>query len=342
LEEAAAETTTEVSLDGEVKKRPAADGEVKKQPGALADGDAKKRPAAAPAAPTSFIGYDPDRQLAFRTLPGGRKPIKEWAVSWKLPTEKPDDDDAMLAVFGDESTREVHAYTVADFKAHAAVKGQTKKGSLWSGTAPGGEGLTLAHRSDRHPLLSLKQGGKQILQIRLDALSKIELADEKFDTEAALIALMVSIAEKYAMKQLLRTELEGTRNEALKALGHSKRKTVNKRPAAAIEASANTSVGPDASSTEAKIPKKAAAKSSPKAAAKPAAKPQIEKKVAAKSSSPKAAAKSSPKIEKKVAAKSSPKIVDKAAAKSSPLIQKPAPCFSMGPPPCSVFDMEQR
>jgi hypothetical protein len=294
-----------------------------------------KRPAAAPA--ISFIGFDPDRRLAFRTLPTGRKHNKEWALSWQLPGEKPDDDDAMLAVFGDGSTREVQGYTVADFQAHALVKDQTRKGPLWSGKAPGGESLALAHRADRHPLLSLKQDGKQILQIRLDALSCIELTDEKLDTEAALIAIMISIAEKYASKQLLRTELEGTRNEAVKALGNSKKKTVHKRPAGAMEAAVSTSPP---------IEKKVAAKSSPPIEKKAAAKssPQIEKKAAAKSSpkiEKKAAAKSSPQIEKKVAAKSLSKSEKKVAAKSVSKSEKPALCFSMGPPPCSVFDMEQ-
>jgi hypothetical protein len=259
-------------------------------------------------------------------LPTGRKQNKEWAVSWQLPIgEVADDDDAMLAVFGDGSTREVQTYTVADFRAHAAVKDQSKRAVLWSGSAPDGAGLTLAHRADRHPLLSLKEGGKQILQIRLDALSGIELADEKLDTEAALIALMVGIAEKYANKQLLRTELEGTRNEALKALGGSKRKPACKRPAAAMAPTASSSASPDASSTDAKMPK-VAAKKIGKAVAKPspkvAAKPLNEKK----------------NVETKAAAKSSPK----AAAKPSPQIVKPALCFSLGLPPCSVFDMEQQ
>jgi hypothetical protein len=285
-----------------------------------------KRPAMAP----TFVGYDPDLRLAFRTLETGRKNNKEWAVSWQLPTEAHDDDDAMFAVFGDGSTREVQGYTVADYKAHETVQHLIKKGPLWCGKAPNGEVLTLSHRADRTPLLSLKMDGKQILQVRLDALSGTELIDKELKTEDALIAMMTGIAEKFASEQLLRTGLEVARNEALKALGSSGSKAVRKRPAAAADkkdATPKDEADPNAS-TEKAAPNTKKPKLAPKTEkVKPA--PSTKEKPA-----PSTKEKPAPKTEKVKPAPSTKK--EKPAPNTK--TEKAAASFNLGPPPCSMFD----
>ena len=150
----------------------------------------------AQAATDWVYGYDPEQNFAWRCLDS--QPInREYAVEWD-PPQLGGDHDCMTAVFSDGSRKAIMCSTKKMFDQRAA--GNLPRGKRhrpapeWESLGPTGLLLKIVHKKDREPLLVLREGTSQILQVKWNRYPHRSDSDK---LEAAREFLM-SLAADYA------------------------------------------------------------------------------------------------------------------------------------------------
>ena len=170
-----------------------------------------------------WYGFDCEHMKGFRALPDGRQMV---FASELIIKDGAKDHDPMIARWADGSEHCLEDLTVGEyFKQMMDVEGGAVKGEK-GGRRPlpvhfTGDKVVVKDRVDRHLLVSMYEGGSQILQARADTLGDTDAEKESF------VAIMVGIAKDYEKGDIQRCNLKSVREERLKLL---KKRMPKKQP----------------------------------------------------------------------------------------------------------------
>jgi hypothetical protein len=93
--------------------------------------------------------------MAWRLDMTQKKSVREWATGWSTPENPESELDGMIAVWPDGMRQSIPHYSVMDFNERERSR-LANGGALWSGTGVDGQNLTIVYRTDRKPILVLK------------------------------------------------------------------------------------------------------------------------------------------------------------------------------------------
>ena len=160
-----------------------------------------------------FVWYDPELEAACRCKPCQSKDDKQISSNI-FAKPKANSTDSCWVRFEDGTEHELSDLTVERWSAKREVR---SKDTIWDGTHLASKSqLKVAYRTDRGMLISLFQGGAQILQV-----SVAKFSDIVDDTTKTSEKLMTEIASLYAMGKLARDDIYKERERRMKELEQS-------------------------------------------------------------------------------------------------------------------------